>query len=91
MASTAAKATGRPCCSALLSASRRLPISSWFRPPDAKFHTLELKRKGEVPSDEHTGSCGMSRRLGGVWGWANSYDSAKQLLHFWGAIKRISE
>ena len=60
-------------------------------PPNGLFHALELKRKGEEPSDEQYQFLWDIDVCGGVWGWADSYDSAKQLLHFWGAIKRIRE
>ena len=60
-------------------------------PPNGLFHALELKRKGEEPSDDQYRFLWDVDATGGVWGWADCYDSAKQLLHFWGAIKRIKK
>ncbi len=58
-----------------------------FSPPQAMLHALELKRRGERPSDEQDAFLRLVRAIGGKSDWADSYDEAIGILHRWGAVR----
>jgi hypothetical protein len=54
--------------------------------PTAQLHALELKRRGEEPTDEQLAWLLEVEALGGVSGWADSVKGAIEVLKKWGAI-----
>ncbi len=56
-------------------------------PPIAQLHALELKRKGEKPSDEQDAFLEAVRAAGGQAEWVDDYKRAIEVLHGWGALR----
>ena len=56
-------------------------------PPDGLLHGLELKRRGEKPTDDQVEFGADLEAAGGVWDWADSYDGAIAILKRWGALR----
>jgi hypothetical protein len=54
--------------------------------PSAQLHALELKRRGEQPTDEQLAWLQEVEELGGVAGWADSVKGAVEVLKKWGAL-----
>ena len=54
--------------------------------PHCQLHALELKRKGEHPSDEQLAWMKEVVALGGKADWADSVNGALWILTSWGAI-----
>ena len=57
-----------------------------IKQPHAQLHALELKRKGEEPSDEQEKFMNEVIALGGVATWADNVTDALAILEGWGAI-----
>jgi hypothetical protein len=55
--------------------------------PDARLYALELKRRGEKPSEAQYAWMLGVEAIGGVTAWADSVDKAVDILRGWGAIR----
>lgn len=58
-----------------------------FAPPQAQAHVLEIKRKGETPSDAQYAFMNETEMSGGVAAWVDNVDDALAVLRRWGAVK----
>lgn len=59
--------------------------------PHCQLHALEIKRKGEQPSDEQLAWMTEVKALGGKADWADSVEGALEILKVWGAIRTTIE
>ena len=55
--------------------------------PGAQLHALELKRKGEKPTEAQWAYLNEVVELGGKAAWADSVSGALDVLKGWGALK----
>lgn len=55
-------------------------------PPQARLHALELKRTGRKPTEAQNAFLDAVEAIGGVAGWADTFDGAIELLKRWGAL-----
>jgi hypothetical protein len=58
-----------------------------YKAPGAQLHALELKRKGERPSNAQSAWLDDVRLIGGKAEWADNVDDAMKILEDWGAIR----
>lgn len=55
--------------------------------PNAQLHALELKRRGEQPTDEQLEWLESVEAIGGKAGWADNVADAVKILQKWGALR----
>jgi hypothetical protein len=75
---------------ALLKRMLTLPGVSDFiciGPPAGRAHALELKRKGERPSNLQAAFLDDVRLSGGIAEWCNNYNDAIEILKRWGVLR----
>jgi hypothetical protein len=60
-------------------------------PAGGRVHALELKRRGERPTEAQTAFLVAVRAAGGKAEWADSYQVAIEILAAWGALRRKIE
>ncbi|MET0653679.1 MAG: hypothetical protein ABWY63_14305 [Hyphomicrobiaceae bacterium] len=60
----------------------------FVRPPDGRFHALELKRRGHKPTPAQTLFGTMVRNAGGQWHWVDCYPDAIAILQQWGVLPK---
>lgn len=56
-------------------------------PPNGRFHALELKRKGEKPTEVQFAFLDDIEASGGIVAWVDSVNDAIAILRRWGAIR----
>jgi hypothetical protein len=56
-------------------------------PPQGRLHALELKRRGERPTEAQTAFLDEVRAAGGLAAWVDSYADAIEQLKAWGALR----
>jgi hypothetical protein len=56
-------------------------------PPAGRIHALELKRRGERPSEEQIAFLDDVRAAGGLAAWVDTYHDAIEQLKAWGALR----
>lgn len=60
-------------------------------PPQARLHALELKRRGDEPTDLQLAFLDEVQAAGGLSAWVDTYPAAVEQLTAWGAFRvRIS-
>jgi hypothetical protein len=60
-------------------------------PPRGRLHALELKRRGERPTNAQHAFLADLADAGGLSAWVDSYGDAIEQLKAWGALKRSIE
>jgi hypothetical protein len=58
-----------------------------FGPPSATLHALELKKRGEKPSDAQLLFMGLVQAAGGKAEWCDDYKDAIRVLTRWECLK----
>lgn len=56
-------------------------------PALGRVHALELKRRGETPTDAQAAFLDEIRAAGGLADWCDNFNDAKRILSAWGAIR----
>jgi hypothetical protein len=56
-------------------------------PPSARLYALELKRRGETPSEDQRLFLRAVRAAGGAAEWVDSFDGAIAVLKSWNAVR----
>ena len=56
-------------------------------PPSARLHALELKRRGEKPSEAQYAFLFAVTAAGGRSAWCDKFDDAIAILTSWGALR----
>jgi hypothetical protein len=59
----------------------------FIAPRGGRLHALELKRRGERPTEAQDAFLEAVRAAGGVAAWVDSYTKAIDQLKAWGALK----
>jgi hypothetical protein len=62
-----------------------------FGPPHAGIHALEIKRRGNKPTQAQVAFLDVVRAAGGKADWADSYEEALAVLQAWGALPTTIE
>jgi hypothetical protein len=55
-------------------------------PIGARLHALELKRRGNKPTEEQKAFLAAVQAAGGEAAWCDSFDDAITILKAWGAL-----